>query len=142
MKKKNYIIVSIIIVLLTSSAYFLGSATSKNKNVESKIEKTGRMGFSPNGDMPSFDRSNTGGTSGKRMFQGKFVNGEVISNDGTVMTIKLENGGSRIVLTSQATKFNKNIEANIQDVSAGKTVMITGESNPDGSMIANNIQIK
>lgn len=140
MKNKNYIIASVIIIIFTTSAFFLGSYTSKNKGIE--MRKTGQFGIPDNGNMPRFDRTGSGSPSNGRMIQGKLVNGEVLSNDGTVMSVKLDNGGSKIIITSQNTKFNKIIEANIKDVSIGKSVMVTGESNPDGSMTANNIQIR
>ncbi|KKQ70846.1 MAG: hypothetical protein UT33_C0015G0014 [Candidatus Peregrinibacteria bacterium GW2011_GWC2_39_14] len=73
---------------------------------------------------------------------GGFVNGEVLSKDDKSITIKLNNGGSRIILLSGTTKVMKDSEGAIGDVAVGSNVMITGAVNADGSMNAQSIQIR
>ncbi|HBB02699.1 MAG: hypothetical protein US89_C0005G0112 [Candidatus Peregrinibacteria bacterium GW2011_GWF2_38_29] len=73
---------------------------------------------------------------------GGFVNGEVLSKDDKSITIKLNNGGSRIILLSGTTNVMKDTEGTIGDVAVGSNVMITGAVNADGSMNAQSIQIR
>lgn len=65
---------------------------------------------------------------------------EIISRDDTSMTIKLQDGGSRIVLLSPSTSVSTMSAASSSDLVIGTQVIVTGEGNPDGSMTAQTIQ--
>ena len=71
-----------------------------------------------------------------------FLNGEVIDKDEQSLTIKMPDGGSRIVFFSDFTEISKIANGLIDDIEIGKQVMVNGEENPDGSCTAETIQIK
>jgi hypothetical protein len=73
---------------------------------------------------------------------GGFTVGEILSKDETSLTLKLRDGGSKIVLFSPTTKIEKTVEGTPADVMLGKQVMISGSTNPDGSVSATSIQLR
>lgn len=77
-----------------------------------------------------------GGASG-----GGFVSGEILSLDAESMTIKLPDGGSKLVFFSDASTINKMTEGSSADLATGTTITVTGTSNDDGSLTASTIQI-
>ncbi len=69
------------------------------------------------------------------------VNGQIISNDSNSITIKLQDGSSRIILLDNKTQINKAVKASKSDLATGQTVAVFGQENSDGSMTAQNIQL-
>lgn len=69
------------------------------------------------------------------------VRGEIISKDENSITIKLSDDSSKIVVLSDSTSINKTDAASADDLSEGTQVTIFGQTNSDGSVTANNIQI-
>lgn len=69
------------------------------------------------------------------------VNGEIISADEKSVTVKLPDGGSKIVILSEKTSINKAAEATKEDLKVGEKVAVFGSENTDGSVTAQNIQL-
>ena len=67
--------------------------------------------------------------------------GQIISGDDKSITVKLPNGGSKIVFFSGTTKITKSADATVVDLASGVTVMANGTTNSDGSVTATSIQI-
>jgi len=72
--------------------------------------------------------------------------GEIISKNDTSITVKLPDGSSRIVLISSSAVINKMTEGSITagsitDLVVGENVMVVGETNADGNINAQSIQI-
>ncbi|HEV7702381.1 MAG TPA: hypothetical protein VGO63_03000 [Candidatus Paceibacterota bacterium] len=85
-----------------------------------------------------------GGTRGMRVSGnfGGFANGEILSKDDKSITIKLMDGGSRIVFLDTNTKIAKSTEGSVADLAVGTSVSVTGAANTDGSVNAQMIQIR
>jgi hypothetical protein len=84
-----------------------------------------------------------GGTAGRLgNGAGGFSNGEIVSKDATSATLKLADGGSKIVLFSSSTRIGKTTDGTMEDLTAGTNVMVNGTANQDGSITASNIQIR
>jgi hypothetical protein len=88
-----------------------------------------------------------GGQAGyrQRMGQGQSaafrpVRGDVLSIDSNTMTVKLQDGSSKIVILSGSTTYMKEASATMDDVKVGSAVMVTGTSNSDGSVTAQSVQ--
>ncbi|MFA6918953.1 MAG: hypothetical protein WC244_02460 [Patescibacteria group bacterium] len=71
-----------------------------------------------------------------------FVNGEILSNDGKTMTVKINTGGSKIILLSDATEIGKMASGTASDLISGQNVMVNGKTNTDGSITASSVQIR
>ena len=82
----------------------------------------------------------TGGT--RRGGMGGVVAGEVIAKDDKSITVKLPDGGSKIVFFSESTKVAKSVEGTLDDVAVGKQVIVGGPANADGSVTAETLQIR
>ncbi len=82
-----------------------------------------------------------------RQFQGRMeqnfrpVNGDIISQDDKSITVKLNDGSSKIVLLSDKTSINEATQAAKTDLQVGKKVAVFGSENSDGSVTAQSIQL-
>lgn len=127
MKKPSLIILSIAVVLLAAGAgFYAGMRFSKSKTPS-------RIGFG-NGQMMQ--------GAGQRQNGGGFVVGEVISKDDQSITVKLRDGGSKIVYVASSTKVGKTEEGTLDDIAQGLNVLVTGTPNADGSVLGSVIQIQ
>ncbi|MEI6843178.1 MAG: hypothetical protein WCK48_01555 [bacterium] len=97
-------------------------------------------------------RSGTGtftgaGGTGNRMMRGGagggITSGEVLSKDATSVTLKLRDGGSKLVMVSGSTLVMKSTAGTLNDLSVGEQVSVVGTVNSDGNTItAQSIQIR
>ena len=84
-----------------------------------------------------FRGGRTGGQAG-----GGFASGEIISKDDKSVTIKLRDGGSKIIFLTDSAEIAKFTSGTIEDLEIGKTVAVNGKTNADGSITADSIQIR
>ncbi len=69
------------------------------------------------------------------------VAGEILSQDDKSITVKLQDGSSKIVFFSNVTAINKAATATKDDLKVGMRVAAFGSANSDGSITASNIQL-
>jgi|SRR3989338_3267292 len=106
-----------------------GAAAFANLSPEERQARMQQFGGSTGGVR--------GGTQG-----GGFVSGEVIASDSKSITVKLRDGGSKIIFFSDSTEIGKFVTGAASDLAVGKTVNVTGKANSDGSITAQSIQIR
>ena len=133
MQNKNIVLSVVVCLIVVGVSFWGGMKYDASKNISTQVASCGQGSFSQNGG----GKGMRGGTNG-----GGVVSGQILSNDGKTMTISLRSGGSTIVLFSPSTKVEKTVDGTTTDVIVGKSVMITGTSNPDGSFNATSIQIR
>jgi hypothetical protein len=135
--KKIYM--GVIIGLVIAVLSFWGGMTYAGKNI--KTANASRQGGFNQGGF-----NQNGGAKGQMARGGAnlggLVSGEVLSIDSKSITVKLRDGGSKIVLFSPATKVEKTVDGITADVAVGKQVSIMGTANTDGSVSATSIQIR
>lgn len=96
----------------------------------------------------SFDRSgfssnfNQIGESRMRQPGQGFISGEIIQKDEKSLTVKLRDGGSKIIIFPENVEVGKFVTGSIKDLEIGKSVTINGKTNVDGSLTAQSIQIR
>lgn len=127
---KNSIIITVIVALVVGGGTFFGGMKYQQ------------------GKQPSFMRQGGTGAQGtrtgtnSRMGTGfRPVNGEILSADDKSITVKLQDGSSKIVLISDNTSINQASQATKNDLKVGVKVAVVGQQNSDGSVTAQNIQI-
>lgn len=70
------------------------------------------------------------------------ASGEIISKDAASITVKLRDGGSKIVFLSGTTPIMKTASGTPADLYVGAQVNAMGTANPDGSITAQTVQIR
>jgi hypothetical protein len=141
MKKVIPIIIAVVIV--GAASFYGGMKYDAGQNLQTNTLQGNAPNFSNLSAEQRQQMMQQGGGSLRRSGQaGNLINGEIISADDKSITIKLPNGGSKIVFYSTSTKIMKSTDVTAADLSAGKTVMVNGITNTDGSVTATNIQIR
>ena len=98
-------------------------------------------------NFPQFGARNIGTQKG--MLGGSGMNknggvtmGEILSKDNKSITVKLKDGGSKIILYSTTTEISKFTVGTIDDLMVGSNIMVNGKTNNDGSITAQTIQLR
>ena len=135
MKNKKIVLIVVVCLVVAGLSFFGGVKYASSKNPSSQFANRGQNGFpqNQNGDMKN------GGNFGSR---GGMVAGEILTMDNTGVTVKLTDGGSKIVFISPSTKIEKTVDGVIADLAVGKQVSIIGASNSDGSVNATSVQLR
>ena len=129
MSKK--IIYGIVGIIILAGVFYGGMVYGKSQTT------------TPNGNVAS-----TSGFPGTRTrgagagFAGATI-GQIVSKDSTSITLQLpNNSGSKIIFYSNATQISKMTSGTANDLTGGENISVTGTTNSDGSVTAQNIQIR
>lgn len=99
--------------------------------------------FSVNGQTVQFSgRAGAGGASLRTGANGGFTAGEILSKDANGITIKMQDGSSKIVLVGSSTQIAKQTSGTLDDLSVGENVTVTGSQNSDGSITAQMVSLR
>lgn len=132
MTKKILPIFIIVLIVIGGGAFYGGMKYAIGKNSGRQTQKFQAM--SAGGGF----KNNKAGGIGK----GDFPIGEIIAKDDKSVTIKIGDGGSKIIFYSDSTKIEKNVSGITADLEIGKTIIVNGKTNTDGSISAQSIQIR
>ena len=128
--KNNTISMIVVVVVIAGASFFLGM-----KYQQSRPRTLGNFQGGRNGG------GNFGAGIGGRNGTNRPVNGEILKSDDTSITVKMNDGSSKIVLVTSSTAINKATEATKNDLKTGEKVNVFGMTNADGSVTAQNIQL-
>lgn len=132
--KNNMIIIIVMVTLVVGAGgFFAGMKYQQSKNPAGRF---GNFQGVRNGNFGPRGTSLPGGRQGLRP-----VSGEIISSDDKSITVKLQDGSSKIVLLTDITTINKSSEGTKPDLKTGEKVAVFGTENPDGSVTAQNVQL-
>ncbi|HWC57932.1 MAG TPA: DUF5666 domain-containing protein [Candidatus Paceibacterota bacterium] len=137
MKKTSSIIISGVVLIV--AAFFGGKAYGARHAAGSSAARTARGGSGSGYGSGNFQGMGSGTARGNF---GGGVSGQVISKDATSITVGTPGGGSRIVLYSPSTTVYKSANGSLSDITTGSTIMVSGTTNPDGSVSATSIQLR
>jgi len=129
--KNNTIAIIVVVALLVGAVGFFGGM---------KFQET--KASSPNN--ADHTQGNFRGQNGQaNRFQGGFrpVVGEILSIDDKSITVKLDDGSSKIVLLPDNLTVSKTDSGSKADLKTGVRVGVFGTNNSDGSVTAQNVQI-
>lgn len=144
MNKKNIPVIVVIVIIAGGIGFFggmkygqsRGSVAGRNfQNLTPEQRQQMGQGFRNSAGVDS--RGNKNNPAG-----GGFVNGEIISQDDKSVTVKLRDGGSKIIFFSDTTSISKMADGVPTDLGVGKSITVTGSTNSDGSVTAQSIQIR
>lgn len=114
------------------------SQNLQNLSLEERQQRLQELGVNAGG---AGFRGGQGG-SGQRGGGNGFTAGEIISKDDKSVTIKLQDGGSKIVFLSDSTEITKSAEGTLSDLEVGENISVNGATNSDGSVTAQTIQLR
>lgn len=126
------IIISVVFtaIIFSGFGYYAGS---KYGNVSSGRQSAGNF----TGQAGA--RGIRGGRGGAG---GGFAAGEIISISDQSLTIKLQDGGSKIIFFTGEIPVMKSVQGAISDLKSSETITVAGTANQDGSVTASSIQIR
>lgn len=133
--KKNLIITVIVIVVVGIGAFFGGIKYQQSKG-NSFSNFPGQGGQFK--QRVVFDQNQRGQRMGQNFTP---VRGNISSVDNNTITVKLQDGSSKIVVLSDSTTYMKESSAAKSDLKTGDTVAVVGNTNSDGTVTAQNVQI-
>jgi hypothetical protein len=143
MKKILPIFIAIIIVV-GAGAFYGGMKYGQSKSPATARAAGGEFAnLSPEERQARMQQFGAG-TGGQRGTQagGGFTAGEILSKDDKSVTIKLPDGGSKIIFFSDTTQIIKSSAGSSEDLKTGENITVNGKANQDGSVTAQSIQLR
>jgi hypothetical protein len=138
-------------VVVGGGAFFGGMKYAESKNPRGQFSRAdfqNLQNLSPEERQQWLQKLGTnaggfrGGASGGQRGGGGFTAGEIIAKDDKSVTVKLQNGGSKIVFFSDSTEITKSVAGTLGDLEVGKNIIVNGTANSDGSITAQTIQLR
>jgi len=139
---KKFLITILVIIVVGGGAFYGGMVYGKSKV---NLAKT-FQNMTPQQRQQLFqgNAGSTGSNSQGRNVRGagaNFLLGDIIAKDDKSLTLKMQDGSSKIVFFSDSTKISKTTGGSLSDIEIGKQVSINGQQNSDGSYTASTIQL-
>lgn len=140
MKNNKNIIITVVLVVVAGIVGFFGGMKYQQSKRSTFSGQFGNMQGS-NGTGRQQSGNNTTGQQNGTKTRGGQVMGEIIGQDDKSITVKLQDGSSKIVLINDKTTINKADIATKDDLKNGEKVAVFGTSNTDNSVTAQAIQL-
>lgn len=133
MKRWLIPVVAVLVIAVGVGCFFGGRATRSGSTANAKNGVFANGFPGANGQTPQGGNGTRGG--------GGMVIGSIISNDGTSITVKTQDGSTKIVLFSGSTTISKSTTGSASDLTVGQDVRVTGETKSDGTVSATGISV-
>lgn len=132
-----FVIIIVIAVAVGAGAFYGGM-----KYAQSKIPQGLARGDFSAGSAFSGQGLRNSGAAGRQANGMNVIAGEIIAKDQNSITVKLRDGGSKIIFYSGSTEIGKFTGGDSADLEVGKTVSVSAKPNSDGSVTAQSIQLR
>lgn len=128
---KKLLILVVVVIVAAAGAFYGGMTYAKSKSVKNLSRVNFQTGAAGAGMGRLGNRTDSG-----------FASGDIISKDENSITVKLRDGGSKIVFYSDKAEIGKFVTGTLSDLNVGENVVVNGTANQDGSLTAQSIQIR
>lgn len=136
MKQNNWVLIAGI-AFIVGAASFFGGMQYQKMQIRSNVQ-----GMMQGGAGQGGNRMMGGGTGVRTSRNGMApVVGEVVSQDADSITVKLQDGSSKIVNVASSTTISKTDTGAMEDITVGTQIAAFGTTNSDGSITAQNLQL-
>lgn len=136
----NKIMVIVLGVVIVGGGSFYGGM--KYDQAQTAATRQARLQQFNNGTGGTGNGSGFPGGQRNNRAAGNFAAGEVLTKDDKSITIKMRDGGSKIIFLTGSTPITKSVSGSVQDISVGSQVTVMGTANQDGSLNAESVQIR
>jgi hypothetical protein len=131
--KKTLLGILAVVIVVAGAAFYGGMKYDQSKTLGARQQRLGQFQAGQAGGSARGSFGQTGGG---------LTRGEIIKKDDASITVKLPDGGSKIIFFSGTTHVGKTVDGSPADLEVGKTVMASGKAGSDGSIAADTIQIQ
>lgn len=133
----------LITLVVAGTAGFFGGMKYQQSKITSSFRTGNFAGTQGRGGMFQQGMQGAAGArAGRQAAGGQFISGQVLSKDDKSITVKVGDTGSKIIFYSGTTSIGKITSGTMDDITVGKQLMVSGTTNSDGSITAQNIQIR
>ena len=129
-------ITKIIIGAILVAVVFFYAGLKYSQNHSPVASATGRTAFAGRAGA-----TGTGARAGGAGFGGGVL-GTILSVDPEGLTVTVSGGGSKIIFVATSTSYMTTTAGSASDLNVGDNVMVTGSTNPDGSVTARSIDVR
>jgi len=136
--KNNLLITILIAIIVGAIGFFAGTKYQQSKTASGFTRQFGQFG---NGQQRIIMGGSGGRTQGNGRMGAGQVLGEILNQDDKSITVKLQDGSTKIVFLSDTTNINKATTGSKSDLKVGVRVGVFGTENADGTVTAQNIQL-
>ena len=145
MKRSSTIVLAVAVgVVALAAGLFVGMSYGKgHPSVETAMKTVSNLTPEQMAQLRTSGGGFPGGAAGggNGNARGGFTAGSIVSNDGSTITIKMNDGSTKFVLYSGSTTIRKSATGTSADLVAGENVVVTGSASSDGSITATQIQL-
>jgi len=130
MQKQNMLMVIILVVAVGAAGFFGGTVYQKDKG--------GRFA-----DMqPRNGMSRPTGVPGRGgILAGRPISGEIISLEDNNLTVRTQDGDSKIIVLAESTTVNKMTAGSRDDLRVAEQIMVIGREGSEGTVTAQTISV-
>lgn len=136
---KFMVVGAVVLVAVAGGSFYGGMQYQKGDAAEGAQF---RGGFAEGGMGQRQGGMGAGGTRMTQGMGGGFTMGEIISKDATGITIKMQDGSTKIVLVGESTQVMKSAAGSAADLVVGESVTVTGAADQNGIITAQSVQLR
>jgi len=130
--KNNSLLITLVVALAFGVVGFFGGMQYQKSKLSTGFSRTGQQ-------VKSNFVQQGSGNQGRTSMGGRPVSGEIISADENSITVKMQDGSTKIITYSDSTKVSKTSDGSVSDLSVGEQITVMGSESTQGTITAQSI---